>query len=63
VRREAEKDLVLVIKSSRGEYTTQRISRIAANDLHVQVQHGATTEEIMVPFQEIKELRLKHKDA
>ena len=63
VRREADKDMVLVIKSNRGEYTTQRISRIAANDLHVQVQKGAATEEIMVPFQEIKELRLKHKDA
>jgi hypothetical protein len=63
VRREAEKDMVLVIKSSRGEYTTQRISRIAANDLHVQVQRGVATEEVMVPFQEIKELRLKHKDA
>ena len=63
VRREAERDMVLVIKSSRGEYTTQRISRIAANDLHVQVQHGAATEEVMVPFQEIKEIRLKHKDA
>ena len=63
VRREAEKDMVLVIKSSRGEYTTQRISRIAANDLHVQIQRGAVTEEIMVPFQEIKELCLKHKDA
>jgi hypothetical protein len=63
VRRDAEKDMVLVIKSTRGEYTTQRISRIAANDLHVQVQRGAATEEVMVPFQEIKELRLKHKDA
>ena len=63
VRREAERDMVLVIKSSRGEYATQRISRIAANDLHVQVQRGAATEEVMVPFQEIKEIRLKHKDA
>ena len=63
IRREAEKDLVLVIRSTRGEYTTQRISRIAANDLHVQIQKGAATEEVMVPFQEIKELRLKHKDA
>jgi len=63
VRREADKDMVLVIKSTRGEYTTQRISRIAANDLHVQIQRGAASEEVMVPFQEIKELRLKHKDA
>lgn len=63
VRRDADKDMVLVIKSSRGEYTGQRISRIAANDLHLQVQHGHATEEVLIPFQEIQEVRLKHKDA
>jgi len=63
VRREAERDLVLVFRSSRGEYTVQRISRIAANDLHVQIQRGEASEEVMIPFQEIQEIRLKHKDA
>lgn len=63
VRRDAEKDMVLVIKSARGEYVGQRISRIAANDLHLQVQRGPATEEITIPFQEIQEIRLKHKDA
>lgn len=63
IRRDADKDMVLVIKSSRGEYTGQRISRIAANDLHLQVQHGHVTEEIMIPFVEVQEIKLKHKDA
>jgi hypothetical protein len=63
VRRDAEKDLVLVIKSARGEYTGQRISRIAAGDLHLQVQRGHASEEVLIPFQEIQEIRLKHKDA
>jgi hypothetical protein len=63
VRRDADRDMVLVIKSSRGEYFGQRISRIAANDLHLQVQRGHATEEIMIPFVEIQEIRLKHKDA
>ncbi len=63
VRREADRDMVLVFKSNRGEYTAQRISRIAANDLHVQVQRGQASEEVMLPFQEIQEIRLKHKDA
>jgi hypothetical protein len=63
VRREAEKDLVLVIKSSRGEFLGQRISRIAASDLHLQVQKGHATEEVLIPFQEIQEIRVKHKDA
>ena len=63
VRRDADKDLVLVIKSARGEYIGQRISRIAANDMHLQVQRGPATEEVMIPFTEIKEVQIKHKDA
>jgi hypothetical protein len=63
VRRDADKDMVLVIKSSRGEYVGQRISRIAANDLHLQVQRGHASEEVMIPFVEIQEIRLRHKDA
>jgi hypothetical protein len=63
VRRDAERDMVLVIKSMRGEYIGQRISRIAANDLHLQVQRGAASEEVMIPFTEIQEIQLKHKDA
>lgn len=63
VRRDADKDMVLVIKSSRGEYVGNRISRIAANDLHLQVPRGAASEEVMIPFVEIQEIRHKHKDA
>jgi hypothetical protein len=63
IRRDAEKDLLLVIKSTRGEYSSQRISRIAANDVHLQVQRGHASEEVVIPFQEIQEIRLKHKDA
>ena len=63
VRRDADKDMVLVIKAARGQYIGQRISRIAANDLHLQVQKGAASEEIMIPFQEIQQVQLRHKDA
>jgi len=63
VRRDADRDMLLVIKSARGQYAGQRISRIAANDLHLQVQKGAASEEVMIPFQEIQEIQLKHKDA
>ena len=61
VRRDAEKDMLLVIKSTRGEYAGDRISRIAANDLHLQVHRGHATEEVLIPFQEIQEIRLKRK--
>ena len=63
VRREADRDLVLLFKTMRGEYAVQRITRIGANELHLQVQHGAASEEVMVPFMEIQEVQLKHKNA
>ncbi len=63
VRRDADKDMLLVIKSARGEYPGQRITRIAPNDLHLQILRGGVTEEVMIPFQEIREIQLKHKDA
>jgi hypothetical protein len=63
VRRDAEKDMVLQIKSSRGLFTVERISRITANDLHAQVRKGEATEEIMIPFVEVQEIQLKHKNA
>jgi hypothetical protein len=63
VRREADRDMLLVIKTTRGEYAGQRISRIAANDLHLEVPHGSASEEVLIPFQEIQQIRHKHKDA
>ena len=63
VRREAERDMLLVFKTTRGEYSGQRISRIAANDLHLEIHRGGATEEVLIPFQEIQQIRLKHKDA
>jgi hypothetical protein len=63
VRRDADKDMVLVIKAARGEYVGQRISRIAANDLHLQVQRGPASEEVMIPFQEMQQIQLRHKDS
>jgi len=63
VRRDADRDMILLIKSVRGEYASQRITRIAANDLHLEVHRGNASEEISIPFQEIKEIQVKHKDA
>jgi hypothetical protein len=63
VRRDAEKDMILILKTARGEYHGERISRIAANDLHLEVHRGGASEEILIPFTEIKEIIVKHKDA
>jgi hypothetical protein len=56
---EAEKDLVLAIKGARAEYVAKRISRISSNELHLQTQRG----EVMVPFAEIMEVQVRHKDG
>ncbi|HVY69477.1 MAG TPA: hypothetical protein VHH73_06080 [Verrucomicrobiae bacterium] len=57
---EAEKDLVLVFRSGRNEYIGKRISRIAANDLHLQLLTGG---EVQVPFGDLIEVKVRHKDA
>jgi hypothetical protein len=63
VRHGADKDMVLLIKSARGEYIATRISRIAANDMHVDVHKAGASQEIQIPFLEIQEIQIKHKDA
>jgi hypothetical protein len=62
-RPEAARDMVLTVKAARGTYIAQRISRISANDMHLQVVKGAASEEVVVPFVEVQEVQLKHKDA
>jgi hypothetical protein len=63
VRRDADKDMVLVINSARGQFVGQRVTRITANELHLHVQKGPASEEVLIPFTEIQEVQLKHKDA
>lgn len=63
VRRDPDKDMVLVFKTARGQYVASRITRIAASDLHIEVRKGAASQEVSIPFAEIQEIQLKHKDA
>ncbi len=63
VRQGADKDMELSIRAARGSYVGQRISRISANELHLQVQKQNASEEVIIPFVEIQEVQLKHKDA
>ena len=61
VRREADKDKVLQVKTARMLFVAERISRIAANEVHFEVLRGDSRQEVMVPFAEIQEIQLKHK--
>ena len=63
IRRETDKDMVLLVKTPRGLFEVNRITRIAPNELHFEVLQGAARQEVMVPFGEIQEIQLKHKDA
>lgn len=63
VRRESEKDLLLIIKSAGGEYVVNRISRITGNEMHLEVRKGSAAQEVVVPFTEVTEVQLKHKNA
>lgn len=58
----AEKDLVVWIKAVRGEYTGRRITQINAADLHLQVFKADATADEMIPFVEILEVQIRHKD-
>lgn len=58
---DAEKDLVLVIKTPKQEYLAKRISRISAAEMFVQpIQVGA--KEVNVSIGEIAEIQVRHKD-
>jgi hypothetical protein len=61
VPNEAEKDLVLAVRSGRDEHVAKRISRISSNEMHVQLVRGGA--EVLVPFAEISEIQIRHKDA
>jgi hypothetical protein len=63
VRPEADKDMVLLLKTPRGQFEIQRITRIAANDIHFEIMQGAARQEVMIPFGIIQEVQLKHKNT
>lgn len=57
----ANPDMVLVVKTAKQEYVARRISRISANEVHLQLLRGNT--EVGVAFGEIAEVAVRHKDA
>jgi hypothetical protein len=58
---EAEKDLVLVIRTTKNEYVGKRITRISSNEMFLQLLQQAT-KEVSIQFGEIAEIAIKHKD-
>jgi hypothetical protein len=63
IRRESEKNLMLTVKTGRALFVVERITRIATNEMHVEVAQGTAKQEIMVPFSDIVEVQLKPKET
>jgi hypothetical protein len=61
VRREADKNLVLTVKTGRANMIVERITRITANEMHVEASMGGGKQEVVVPFAEVVEVQLKQK--
>lgn len=63
IRREADRDMELHFTTARGLFNAHRITRITADEIHLQIQDGHASHETVVPFAEIQAVVLKHKDA
>jgi hypothetical protein len=59
---ESDKDMVILVKSNRGDFLGKRIPRITQTELYLQVFKEEATAEEMIPFGEIMEVQLRHKD-
>jgi hypothetical protein len=59
---EAEKDMVIAIVSARGNHVGPRLTRVSPNDLTLLVVKGAASQEVIIPFGEISEVKIRHKD-
>ncbi len=59
---DADKDMLVHIKSNRGDFTGKRIPRITQTELYLQIFKDEVTAEEMIPFSEIMEVQVRHKD-
>ena len=56
---EAEKDKEVYIRSARGEYVGNRLTRILPNELTMQINKGDATADVIIPFVEIYEIQIR----
>jgi hypothetical protein len=60
---EAEKDMVIFIRSARGEHSGSRLTRVLQNELHLQVSKGDATADVIIPFSDIYEIQVRPREA
>ena len=59
---EAEKDKVIEVKSSRGDYVGSRLARVQPSEIYLQVTKGGASSEVMIPFAEILEVKIRPRE-
>jgi len=59
---DADKDLRVCIHSTRGDFVGKRITRVTPSELYLQVFKDSATADEMIPFVEILEVQIRHKD-
>ena len=59
---EADKDFLIHIKSSRGDFVGKRISKVTPSELYLQIFSKEATADEMIPFLEVLEVQIRHKD-
>ena len=59
---EAEKDKVIEVKSSRGDYVGSRLARVQPSEIYLQVTKGGASSEVMIPFTEILEVKIRPRE-
>ena len=55
-------DFVLLFKTSRGNHLTNYISKLDQAELQIRVAKGQASEDVKVPYLEIYEIQMKHRD-
>ena len=62
-RSPADENTQFIVQTAGGQFLVERIMRIAASDMHVEVAAGETRQEVMIPLADIQEIQLKPKAA
>jgi hypothetical protein len=58
-----DKDMVVCVRSARGDFVGTRLARVLPNEIYLLVTKGGATHDVMIPYGEINEIKIKHKDA
>ena len=58
-----ERNKEIFIRSARGEHVGQRLSRIMANEVYLQVNKGGATADVIIPFADIYEVQVRPRQS